>query len=112
MSGSSTCNSSNLFVDKVVNEFVEDYLLQRSESDLRRILAIGTVGGFPGYPGSWDCKHWKFKNRPVALGRHYKEQENKPTVGLEAITDSKLECRPLTMEVKVSLLLVCERTYA
>ena len=46
--------------------------------------------GFPGCFGSWDCKHFLWRNCPTRLAGQYKGKENGNTVIMEAICDPNL----------------------
>ena len=46
--------------------------------------------GFPGCFGSWDCKHFLWRNFPTRLAGQYKGKENGNTVIMEAICDPNL----------------------
>ncbi|XP_062119105.1 uncharacterized protein LOC133832832 [Humulus lupulus] len=54
------------FVRGVNDIFGIEYLRRPSAGDIRRLLQMGEVCGFPHMLGSIDCMHWEWKNCPVA----------------------------------------------
>lgn len=90
ISEDSILDSLKQFTKSLIEEFGSDYLRTPTEIDLRRILKINTVRGFPGCIGSIDCQHWEWQNCPIAWAGQYKGKEKKPTVVLEAIADGEL----------------------
>ena len=74
----------------VVETFEKEYLRQPNEDDLKRILSINAARGFPGCIGSIDCRHWAWKNCPMAWAGQFQGKEKKPTIVLEAIADAEL----------------------
>lgn len=73
------------FIDLMKEEFGSEYLRVPNKADLQRILAINQRRGFPGCVGSWDCRHWQWKNCPIAWAGQFKGKEKKSTIVLEAI---------------------------
>jgi Plant transposon protein len=90
ISESSALESLRRFCNAVCDTFGEEYGRQPTENDLRRILAINEMRGFPGCLGSIDCQHWKWERCPVAFAGQFSGKEKKPTVVLEAIADGEL----------------------
>jgi hypothetical protein len=73
------------------NEFGAHYLNRcPSPAEIRRSVTINSGRGFPGMFASWDCKHFSWKNCPVALAGQHKGKENDKTLILEAIADPDL----------------------
>jgi hypothetical protein len=72
-------------------EFGAQYLNRcPSPAEIRRSVTINAERGFPGMFASWDCKHFSWKNCPVALAGQHKGKENDKTLILEAIADPDL----------------------
>jgi hypothetical protein len=72
-------------------EFGAQYLNRcPSPAEIRRSVTINAGRGFPGMFASWDCKHFSWKNCPVALAGQHKGKENDKTLILEAIADPDL----------------------
>ena len=68
LSETSVNQSTKDFCRLMKQEFGEQYLNWRpSQEELRRCLAINAVREHPGLFSSWDCKHFDWKNCPVAL---------------------------------------------
>jgi hypothetical protein len=90
ISESSALDSLRCFCQAVCDVFGEEYGRQPTESDLRRILSINEMRGFPGCLGSIDCQNWKWERCPIAFAGQFSGKEKKPTVVLEAIADAEL----------------------
>jgi hypothetical protein len=73
------------------SEFGVHYLNRcPSPAKIRRSVTINSGRGFPGMFASWDCKHFSWKNCPVALAGRHKGKENDKTLILEAIANPDL----------------------
>ena len=76
----------------VIDEFGEQYL-NRSPTPEERATINREMErkGFPGCIGSWDCKHFVWKNCPMRLQGQYKghAEGGKKTLILEAIADHR-----------------------
>ncbi|XP_062087068.1 uncharacterized protein LOC133793812 [Humulus lupulus] len=79
------------FVRGVNDIFGTEYLRRPNAGDIRRLLQIGEVRGFPGMLGSIDCMHWEWKNCPVAWkGQFMRGDHGRPTIMLEAVASQDL----------------------
>ncbi|XP_062086027.1 uncharacterized protein LOC133792121 [Humulus lupulus] len=79
------------FVREVNDIFGTEYLRRPNAGDLRRLLQMGEVRGFPGMLGSIDCMHWEWKNCPVAWkGQFTRGDHGRPTIMLEAVVSQDL----------------------
>jgi hypothetical protein len=90
ISETSALMSLRRFCLAICEEFGPEYGRQPTEQDMRRILAVNSLRGFPGCLGSIDCQHWKWERCPVAFAGQFLGKEKKPTVILEAIADGEL----------------------
>ena len=77
------------FCKLVIQKFGDRYLnrcpTMREKQD---VLELMKRRGFPGAFASWDCKHFVWKNCPVAWnGTHYHHKDKKKSLILEAISD-------------------------
>jgi Plant transposon protein len=80
------------FAKIIVREFGPQYLNRFPMSEERRGIANAMAArGFPGCLGSWDCKHFNWKNCPMRLaGQHQGHSEGgKKTLIVEAIADHR-----------------------
>jgi len=79
------------FVRGVHQIFGAEYLRKPNNNDIQCLLQIGEARGFPGMLGSIDCKHWEWKNCPVAWkGQFCRGDHGKPTIMLEAVASQDL----------------------
>ena len=62
-----------------------------TQSEREMILQASSAKGFPGLLGSWDCKHFNWKNCPMRwAGQHKGHAEGgKKTLILEAVADHR-----------------------
>ncbi|XP_062089751.1 uncharacterized protein LOC133796297 [Humulus lupulus] len=73
------------FVRGVNDIFGTEYLRRPNAGDIRRLLQMGEVRGFPCM-GSIDYMHWKWKNFPIAWkGQFTRGDHGRPTIMLEAV---------------------------
>jgi hypothetical protein len=88
----STINKSlKDFCQIMKSEFGQQYLNRCPNVDeIARSTTINAGRGFPGMFASWDCKHFPWKNCPVALAGQHKGKESDKTLILEAIADADL----------------------
>jgi hypothetical protein len=88
----STINKSLKDFCKIMkSEFGHLYLNRcPSPAEIERSTTINAGRGFPGMFASWDCKHFAWKNCPVALAGQHKGKESEKTLVLEAIADPDL----------------------
>ena len=80
------------FTKLVKAKFGSHYLNRPPTSMERKAISTAMKGkGFPGCLGSWDCKHFNWKNCPMRLaGQHQGHAEGgKKTLILEAISDHR-----------------------
>jgi Plant transposon protein len=80
------------FCKLIIQEFGAEYLNRSpTESEKAAINQVMTARGFPGCLGSWDCKHFVWKNCPMRLaGQHKGHAEGgKKTLILEALADHR-----------------------
>jgi Plant transposon protein len=80
------------FCKLIIQEFGAEYLNRTpTESEKSAINKVMTARGFPGCLGSWDCKHFVWKNCPMRLaGQHKGHAEGgKKTLILEALADHR-----------------------
>ena len=67
------------------------YLRSMTRSDARKASALHlATHGVAGMIGSMDCMHVGWKNCPVAWQGQYEGKEGKPTLVLEAFSDTNL----------------------
>ncbi|XP_020871008.1 putative nuclease HARBI1 [Arabidopsis lyrata subsp. lyrata] len=78
------------FTEGIISFFGDEYLRAPTATDLRRLLNIGKIRGFPGMIGSLDCMHWEWKNCPTAWKGQYTRGSGKPTIVLEAVASQDL----------------------
>uniref|UniRef100_A0A0D3AUS6 Uncharacterized protein n=1 Tax=Brassica oleracea var. oleracea TaxID=109376 RepID=A0A0D3AUS6_BRAOL len=78
------------FVDGVISLFGEDYLRRPTAEDLKRLLDIGEMRGFPGMIGNIDCMHREWKNCPTAWKGKYSRGSGKLTIVLEVVASHDL----------------------
>jgi hypothetical protein len=71
ISESSALDSLRRFFQAVCDAFGKEYGRQPTENDLRRILSINEMRGFPGCLGSIDCQHWQWERCPVAFAGQF-----------------------------------------
>jgi hypothetical protein len=88
----STINKSfKEFAELMKSEFGSQYLNHcPSATEIERSTAINAGRGFPGMFASWDCKHFSWKNCPIALAGQHKGKGTDKTLVLEAIADPDL----------------------
>jgi hypothetical protein len=88
----STINDSlKKFTKLMKNEFGAQYLNRcPSATEIERSTTINAGRGFPGMFASWDCKHFSWKNCPVALAGQHKGKGTDKSLVLEAIADPDL----------------------
>jgi hypothetical protein len=67
----SASDALRLFCEAVCEEFGGEYGRQPKADDLRRILSINAMRGFPGCLGSIDCQHWQWERCPVAFAGQF-----------------------------------------
>ena len=80
------------FCKMLIEEFGEQYLNRTPNQQERKAINKEMASkGFPGCIGSWDCKHFVWKNCPMRLaGQHQGHAEGgKKTLILEAIADHR-----------------------
>lgn len=80
------------FCKLIIEKFGQQYLNRTPTVEERKaISSVMTQKGFPGCLGSWDCKHFNWKNCPMRLaGQHKGHAEGgKKTLILEAISDHR-----------------------
>ena len=91
MSESEVTRSLVHFCRLVVKLFKSQYLNQcPSDEDKEREVDLMRRRGFPGCFGSWDCKHYLWKNCPKEVSGQHKGKEGSPTLVMEAICDAHL----------------------
>ena len=86
------CNESmKAFYKVVVNKFRNEYLNRiPTHAEKQRSLDLIKKRGFPGFFGSWDCKHFLWQNCPTRLAGKYKGKESGNTVIMDKICDPNL----------------------
>ena len=80
------------FCQLIIQEYGDQYLNRSPTAEERAAISnVMTMKGFPGCIGSWDCKHFVWKNCPVRLqGQHQGHAEGgRKTLILEAIADHR-----------------------
>lgn len=80
------------FCKLIVREFGSQYLNRAPNAQERKSISRAMARkGFPGCLGSWDCKHFNWKNCPMRLAGHHKghAEGGKKTLILEAIADHR-----------------------
>jgi Plant transposon protein len=80
------------FCKLMIAQFGGQYLNRCPNANERKnISEVMATRGFPGCIGSWDCKHFNWKNCPVRLaGQHQGHAEGgKKTLILEAVADHR-----------------------
>ena len=80
------------FSSLIVQHFGKQYLNRPPTLEERNnIAAVMKSKGFPGCLGSWDCKHFNWKNCPIRLvGQHQGHSEGgKKSLILEAVADHR-----------------------
>lgn len=89
LSESSADWSLKCFCRLVVENF--PYYLNRcpTAQEKERATELMQKRGFPGCFGSWDCKHYFWRNCPTALAGQYKGKNGK-TLVMEALVDPEL----------------------
>jgi hypothetical protein len=70
--------------------FESTFLRQPSREDLEKQISINTARGFPGMFASIDCKHWTWKNCPVAWQGQFQDKDGFRSIILEAVADQSL----------------------
>ena len=53
------------FMKLIVENFEDEYILEPTKEDLRRILQIKTVRLFPNFIGCINFQHWQWHNCPI-----------------------------------------------
>jgi hypothetical protein len=88
----STINKSfKEFAELMKSELGPQYLNHcPTATEIERSTAINAGRGFPGMFASWDCKHFSWKNFPIALASQHKGKGTDKTLVLEAIADPDL----------------------
>ena len=88
----SVCNEEiKAFCKVVVNEFQHEYLNRcPTPTEKQRSLDSTKMRGVPGCFGSWDCKHYLWRNFSTRIAGHYKGKTNGNNVIMEAICDPNL----------------------
>lgn len=88
----STLDASFKSFNKLMKEKFGSQYLNRcpTAAEINRATTINNGRGFPGMFASWDCKHFAWKNCPVALAGQHKGKESGKTLVLEAIADPDL----------------------
>ena len=86
------CNEAiKAFCRVVVSEFRGEYLNRSpTPAEKQRSIELMKMRGFPGCFGSWDCKHFLWRNCPTRLAGQYKGKEGGNTIIMEAICDPHL----------------------
>ena len=76
------------FCRLVVSRFSADYL-NRCPTEAEKEKSVKTMKrrGFPGCFGSWDCKHYLWRNCPARLAGQHKGKASGNTLIMEAICD-------------------------
>ncbi|RWR76326.1 putative nuclease HARBI1 [Cinnamomum micranthum f. kanehirae] len=88
---STSIESLKKFVQAIIDVFGNEYLRTPNTADICRLLSEGERRGFPGMLGSIDCKHWKWKNCPVAWkGMYARGDHREPSLILEAVASYDL----------------------
>jgi Plant transposon protein len=80
------------FCKVMIEQFGGQYLNRcPNENERKNISDVMATRGFPGCIGSWDCKHFNWKNCPSRLaGQHQGHAEGgKKTLILEAVADHR-----------------------
>jgi Plant transposon protein len=80
------------FCNLLVTSFGAQYLNRCLNTEERKVISEAMASkGFPGCIGSWDCKHFVWKNCPMRLaGQHQGHSDGgKKTMILEAIADHR-----------------------
>jgi Plant transposon protein len=78
------------FCKRIIEEFGKQYLNRPPTLQERQVIGdMMARKGFPGCLGSWDCKHFNWKNCPMRLaGQHKGHAEGgKTTLIMEAFAD-------------------------
>jgi Plant transposon protein len=81
-----------LFCNLLVTHFGGQYLNRCPNVEERKAISEAMASrGFPGCMGSWDCKHFNWKNCPMRLAGQYQghSEGGKKTLILEAIADHR-----------------------
>jgi Plant transposon protein len=80
------------FCNLIIKEFGGQYL-NRCPNEAERATINQVMGrrGFPGCLGSWDCKHFVWKNCPMRLAGQHKGHHDggRKTLILEAVADHR-----------------------
>jgi Plant transposon protein len=90
MSESTLSQLTKQFSKLIIEEFGKQYLNRPPTLEERQVIgARMATRGFPGCLGSWDCKHFNWKNCPMRLaGQHKGHAEGgKTTLIMEAFAD-------------------------
>jgi Plant transposon protein len=73
MSETSTREICQAFTKLVVREFGSEYLNRYpTPAERKNISSVMATKGFPGCLGSWDCKHFVWKNCPSRQSGQHK----------------------------------------
>jgi Plant transposon protein len=78
------------FVQTIKRDFSQYLHRCPTPQEISRAQAIYAARGFPGCFASWDCKHFQWKNCPIAQAGQHRGKEGKSTLVLEAICDGEL----------------------
>ena len=90
MSETTLSQLTKQFSKLIIQEFGKQYLNRPPTLEERQVIgARMATRGFPGCLGSWDCKHFNWKNCPMRLaGQHKGHAEGgKTTLIMEAFAD-------------------------
>jgi Plant transposon protein len=81
-----------LFCKLLIKQFGGQYLNRVPTLEEKKVISsVMESRGFPGCIGSWDCKHFQWKNCPLRLAGQYQGHAlgGKKTIILEAIADHR-----------------------
>jgi hypothetical protein len=79
------------FTRLIRQEFGPQYMNRcPKDQEIARSVAMNADRGFPGAIASWDCKHFRWDNCPVASHGEHRGKEGDETIILEAICDREL----------------------
>jgi hypothetical protein len=74
------------FYEGIIHCYGDEFCRRPNIVDTQRLLAKDEERGFPGMLGSIDCKHWQWRNCPVAHAGQFKGRDIKyPTIILEVV---------------------------
>ena len=80
----SLCAFSRLVVEKFGHQYLNKFPTAEQKVE---VLELMKRRGFPGCAGSWDCKHYLWKNCPASLAGQHKGKEKKKTLVMEDMCD-------------------------